>query len=131
MIADEETTLRALYEQKEAFKSGYRTEWVDPYVCWLYRRIDEKVHETVDFINSLPQQTSSTWDEDTLDYIHSRRRIIAGYHQEAELCRLEERIYEQVEEDKVYVLKGAWCVSLPRLPLSLSLSAHQIFTVSV
>lgn len=110
MCKDEELAIISLQEQKETFKSAYREDWQDPYVAWLQRRISEKVSDALDFINCLATSSTILEDQDTLEDIHGRRRIIAGYFQEAELCRYDEGIYDQVAEDKVYILKGAWCV---------------------
>lgn len=110
MRSYEEATIVSLHEQKETFKSAYRDQWMDPYIQWLHRRIVEKVSEATDFIEALPQHSPSLWDDETTEDIHSKRRLIAGYHQEAELCQYDERIYGQVEQDKMFILKGAWYV---------------------
>lgn len=108
MRIQEDATITTLADQKETFKSAYREEWRDPYIAWIHRRISEKVSDALDFIDSLPHSSPSSWDEYTLEDIHSRRRIIAGYRQEAELCCFCEEIYGQVEQDVMYILKGAW-----------------------
>lgn len=110
MCIQENTSITVLADQKETFKSAYREEWLDAYVSWIHRRIVEKVSDALDFIGSLPHHSPSSWDEETSDEVHSRRRVIAGYFQEAELCCFSEEIYRQVEEDRMYILKGAWYV---------------------
>lgn len=110
MSFQENATIAALSEQKATFKSAYREEWQDAYISWIHRRIAEKVSDTLDFINTLPHRSPASWDEDISEDIHSRRRIIAGYFQEVELCCFDEDIYAQVEQDKMFILKGAWCV---------------------
>lgn len=116
MRIEEDATITTLTEQKETFKSAYREEWQDAYIRWIHRRIAEKVSDTLDFIDSLAHHSPSSWDEDTLENIHSRRRIIAGYLQEAELCCFSVEIYGQVERDKMYILKGAWYVVRSLVP---------------
>lgn len=111
MRIQEDAAIITLADQKETFKSACREEWRDAYIAWIHRRISEKVSDAFDFIDSLPDRSPSSWDEDTVEEIHSRRRIIAGYRQEAELCCFSEEIYGQVEQDVMYILKGAWYVA--------------------
>lgn len=128
MSFQENTTISTLSEQKETFKSAYREEWQEAYISWIHRRIAEKVSDTLDFINALPHRSPASWDEDILEDIHSRRRIIAGYLQEAELCCFDEGIYAQVEQDKMFILKGAWCVVRFLLP-STHAEVHMLVSI--
>lgn len=110
MALTERALIASLNEQEATFKSVCREYWLVAYVDWVQRRIGERVQETLDTISSFQDRSLKRWDQDTVENIHEQRRIIAGYHQELELCSLEDRIYEQITRDNMYILEGAWCV---------------------
>lgn len=126
MTLAEEALITSLAEQKTVFKSACREDWLEPYIDWLHRRIEEKAQDVLNTISLLPSRSPKSWDEDTLEYIHAQRRIISGYHQESELCRLEDGVYEQVTTENMYILKGAWCVL--SLNLNTSVYSHSIYS---
>lgn len=127
MRKDELTLLSSLHDQKEAFRSAYLQQWQAPYVEWLQRRQSEHITSALDFIASLPEASPKSWHPESWYGVHGRRRIVAIYHQEMELCLLEPEVYRQVQMDGLYIGGGAWCV---RPVLSDDHPTHLSFSVN-
>lgn len=106
MAYDEKKVLRDLEDHKTTTQSVYLHEWRPPYTRFLEGRILQVVEEAQSLIITLPKKRRE-WPEEDQITLHGYRRLVAGYAQELELCVLGIGVYAQVEEDGMFILKGA------------------------
>jgi len=102
MAATEDELWGTLIEYRAELQEVQSSGWIQSYQWYLVSKVNEQLVD-VKFLKELPETMP--------DELHYHHHIIAGYHQEMELCAQVPEVYRWVAEDRGYIWNGAWYVA--------------------
>ena len=102
MAAAEDELWGTLIEYRAELQEVQSSGWIQSYQRYLVSKVNKQLVD-VKFLKELPETMP--------DELHYHCRIIAGYHQEMELCAQVPEVYRWVAEDHGYIWNGTWYVA--------------------